>query len=152
MKIRNGFVSNSSSSSFIIGIAKVNDLDKFKEYMSDKGITPDGYNLKIISKYDLKENKPYDVNIHNNKIELESFSGWDVSLNDNDMNDLDVMVIYDYTGHDDSDFWNGDEYDYDIDLDIFDDKEQKIYKMFSDKESGLNTETSQVSYGAGRNG
>jgi hypothetical protein len=151
MKIRNGFVSNSSSSSFIIGIAKVTDLDKLKKYISDKGIKTD-YEFNIITKYDLEQNPPWDVKMKSGKIALESFMGDTVSINSDDMNGLDIMLIYDYTGHDDSDFWNGDEYDYDIDLSLFYENERKIYNMFFDEDSGIDTETSQVQYGAGRNG
>ena len=156
MKIRNGYVSNSSSSSFIIGIAKIIDLEKMRKYLSDMGISSGGYEFTIISKYDLEQNKPWDINIRDNIISLESFNGADVRLDSSDMNGLDVMLIYGFTGHDDSDFMNDDDIfydlDYDIDLDFFDESEQKIFKMFSDKNSGLDIKTSDITFGAGRNG
>jgi hypothetical protein len=38
MKIRNGFVSNSSSSSFIVGVGKISNRDAFDEFIKEKGI------------------------------------------------------------------------------------------------------------------
>jgi len=151
MKIRNGFVSNSSSSSFIIGIAKINDLNKLREYMKNKGINAD-YDLSILSKVDILNNKPWQMDIRNGKASIESFNGDYVKVDIDDLSLLDTVLTYYYTGHSDSDFWNGDEYDYDIDMTLFDENERKIFNMFKDKDSGLDVETSEVEYGAGRNG
>ena len=151
MKVRNGFVSNSSSSSFIIGVAKINDLNKLRKYMSDKGISAE-YDLSILSKVDILNNKPWRLDVRNNQASIESFTGSGVRLDIEKLALLDTVLTYYYTGHDDNDFWNGDEYDYDIDLSLFDTNEQNIYDMFKDKDSGLDVSTSQVTYGAGRNG
>jgi hypothetical protein len=151
MKIRNGFVSNSSSSSFIIGIAKINDINKLRKYMEDKNIKDD-YDLTILSKMDILDNKPWQIDIRNGKASIESFIGTDVKIDIENLSPLDTMLTYYFTGHGDSDFWNGDEYDYDIDMTIFSENERKIYNMFKDKDSGLDIQTSEVNYGAGRNG
>jgi hypothetical protein len=59
MKIRSGFVSNSSSSSFIIGYGVVKDVDHFKSYLKKNKIkiNSDGVwgGIDIFdSSYDLK--------------------------------------------------------------------------------------------------
>ena len=49
MKIRNGFVSNSSSSSFMIAIGVINDLEKFSKWYEEvKGLTHYSYNLMAV--------------------------------------------------------------------------------------------------------
>jgi len=149
MKIRKGFVSNSSSSSFIMGIAKINDINKLRDYIKVEGI--DATKLTILSKVDLKD-KPWTVEVRGNFISVESFIGSSVELDISKLSPLDTMLIFESSGGDDSDFWDGDEYDYDIDLSFFDDSEIRIYDMFSDKNSGLDIKTSKVAYGAGRDG
>ena len=47
MKTRNGFVSNSSSSSFIIGYAVVTDRKKFADYISLNDIEINNFDLKM---------------------------------------------------------------------------------------------------------
>lgn len=47
MKIRNGFVSNSSSSSFVLGYGKVIDYNALHKYLKENNISIDNYYLKM---------------------------------------------------------------------------------------------------------
>ena len=141
MKIRNGFVSNSSSSSFIIAIARVVDEDKLNTYIKKNNIT----NVEIEAIGDIKH--WYNINIKDNKIKLESFMS-DVETTFKD--ETDKVVIFDDAFGDDDDFWNGDDYDYDIDLDFFTEKIINTFEMFNKKDIGI--EDSDYTYGAGRDG
>jgi len=156
MKIRNGFVSNSSSSSFIIGIAKIEDREKFDAWLEENADKL-GYDfgsafspLKICKVKDLdSEYKKEAI------VSVESFIWADVNIPLDELDDEDEVVIFDFIGDEgDSCFsvYDGDDwvdYDYDIDLDFFEEPEQKAYDGLSE-ENGL----SMVSktYGAGRNG
>jgi len=155
MKIRQGFVSNSSASSFIIGIAKIIDIDKFRSYLANKSINA-GYDINIVSKCELTTEKPWNLSVYNDRASVESFSSNTVTLDLSKLSPLDSFVTFDFAGNeDDGAFLNNPEdweLDYDIDLGFFNDNERKLYNMFSDEDSGLDISTSQVSYGAGRNG
>jgi hypothetical protein len=140
MKIRNGFVSNSSSSSFIIGIARVSDEEKLNKYIKDNNIS----NVDIVDLDYIK--KAWDINIRNNSISLESFM---TDVTTKIISDDDKFILLDYMGGDDSDFWNGDYYDYDIDLTFFDYNLIKAYDLFNKKNIGIVDADS--TFGAGRN-
>jgi hypothetical protein len=162
MKIRNGFVSNSSSSSFIIGIAAVADVDACKKYLEDNKIKTEGHNAPMLMKLkDIKENKPYDIEtITNDTISIESFMYTDVSINIDKLDDEDYVLFYVFYG-DEGDYSfmgeDDDSYDYDIDYDIdydfFGKDEKAVIDMFGDPDaSGLNKAECELSLGAGRNG
>ena len=141
MKKRLGFVSNSSSSSFIIGIARVTDEKKFRKFLDSNGIE----DIEINTVKNLL--KTYDFRVKDNKIYLESFMT-DVNTEFESMNDK--IAYYDFMGGDDSDFWDGDYYNYDIDLSFFTSVERKVYNQFIKKNIGI--ENGSALYGAGRNG
>lgn len=151
MKLRQGFVSNSSSSSFIIGVGKITDINKFRSYVEANNIKLD-YNFNIKSKFDLLNERSYSIKANENKVSLESFIYSEVSLDISGLSPLDMIAIFDYGGGDDSDFWDGDDYNYDIDYTHFDQNEQCIMDMFSDEKSGIEVSTSEISFGAGRDG
>lgn len=150
MKIRNGFVSNSSSSSFIVGIGKINDYAKFEKYIKKNNISLD-YSAKLATMSDIWEGKAYEARVNNGKIIVESFQT-DVRIPIKEYTGEELFFIVDKCGGDDSDFWDGDEYNYDIDLSFFDDNDRKLYEAFFSKDSGIDLDNADASYGAGRNG
>jgi len=141
MKKRLGFVSNSSSSSFIIGIARVTDEKKLRKYINSKGLE----DIQISTVEDMV--KMWSFTAREDKITLESFMT-DVRTHFKSMDDK--IAYYHIVGGDDSDFWDGDYYNYDIDLDFFTTEEVECYKLFFENNIGI--EDGHAMYGAGRNG
>jgi hypothetical protein len=162
MKIRSRFVSNSSSSSFIVGIAKVIDVDKLKTYLSAKGFDLDksnGYECFVTTFGEIKDNKRYSVKIVGGTVEVDSFQdsvSLKSSLKSSRLKDDDQLFIVNVSNDEgDGAFWDEEreELDYDIvDLGWFNEQQQAMYNAFADPESGLDTDKSMVTYGAARNG
>ena len=154
MKIRQGFVSNSSSSSFIAVFAKVPD---------------DPANMSELDKHfdRLKTNPTFLLYIKSGKelIDMSDFDysyGWDGDWAGVDTapkkKDLDPEAKYIIfqsnggAGDDDSDFLPDDEdgdFDYDVELSDFRTFEQEIYSHITE-ENGFTK--IKKGYGAGRNG
>ncbi len=140
MKIRTGFVSNSSSSSFIIGI--VNNKDGNYQFKKEEITSNDWYGkyLKGIPTHILVKELDNDTY----QLKIESFNGDVVSCV---VKDGDKFTYLYGTGPDGDDFfWDGDCCDYDkIELDDFDTDDISLYNII--QEMG-----GDVSYGAGRDG
>ena len=156
MKIRKGFVSNSSSSSFIIGISTVSDIDKYNKYIKDNNI---GEEVKVITFKDVKENRPWQIEpIRDNKLTVESFDCSSVTLDIKNIKDDDYILMYVFFGSEgDDSFMDEDsewsELDYDIDYDFFSKEQKDVLDMFSNpKNAGLNEDNTLYTLGAARNG
>jgi len=150
MKVRNGFVSNSSSSSFIIAIAQIINREKVNSWIS--GLSLDSYEYTIQKVKDL--NDKYGEIYINNKGDIIAHNfQTTVYLSDCRINSEDEILAINIVNNEgdcgsfSSDY--GDEINYDIDLDFFDDNQKKIYIGLSEENGfGLVDKT----YGAGRNG
>ena len=151
MKIRNGFVSNSSSSSFIATYGKIVDVKKFENWMSN---CPYAKNYKVMSGTKILEEQ----NAH--KWDTPVTSGFmDYMINEKTVlevmatNPDDLFIYKTGTGPDcDSDFMTSeDDWDlnYDVDLDRFDSDDIELYGS-SVEYNGV--EIIEQTYYAGRNG
>jgi hypothetical protein len=143
MKVRNGFVTNSSSSSFIGVFARIVDRDKAYNVMSNG-----------LEKYTVLGKKILaDMNSNFYGYGAD-WAGVDLTPRKESIDDNAEYIIWESwggAGDDDSDFskdgdWN---LDYDVDLTDFRNEEQEIYNSISEK-NGF--EVIAHGYGAGRNG
>ena len=155
MKIRNGFVSNSSSSSFIIGIAVVNDITKCKQYIEKHKI---GDDVKIATYKELKEMDSWTYQVREGKdVSVESFDDTTVSIDARDLKDGTFILTYCFFGNEgDGMFCCNDDYDVNYDMveedNFFNKPEEDVMKMLGSQDAGLDDEQRAWTIGASRNG
>lgn len=174
MKYRSGFVSNSSSSSFMGGIGIIEDFEKFKKWVDRL------HNLGI-SDYDIRVVDPEEEQMISYS-ELDSdYDSWIVYMPVNSepsvsLKKMDVVktldkipdskkaknalldshgkiVIFSIGNNEgDGQFQLIDDWElnYDIDIDFFPQEQQTLYKEFGSKKSGIIC--ADKIFGAGRNG
>jgi hypothetical protein len=169
MKIRQGFVSNSSGSSFIIAIAAVFDRAKLDEWLNREMIDINKWDGGVFDFDELAQHNTADVEVRDKDLVIEAFdevtkvklpidSLFSVVANrsvDKEAKRLlaghegEVFAIRINNDEGDEMFWNGEEYDYDITLDRLPSWQKKLYE-------GLNEDHGLMcvdkAYGAGRNG
>jgi hypothetical protein len=150
MKVRKGFVSNSSSSSFIVGIARIADKAKFDAYVEKKGIklNEDFGDVYLTS---VDGSNRWDLQKVGDRMVVESFQ---LSASAAIKSPTDIFFVVNISNDEgDGPFWSDiyEEYNYDIDIDYFMEDEQAVYAAFFDAESGLEM-SGDASYGAARNG
>ena len=148
-KIRLGFVSNSSSSSFICVFAKVNDVDKTKEII-DKNM-----DYEIVSGRELLDRPVRNTAYKWIKIGDADWASVDVEIHkDNIEPEADYLIVNSYGGAGDCDdefLSNPDDYDSDLDydVDLHDFRESETIDKLVDAKA---IEIIECEYGAGRNG
>lgn len=155
MKIRTGFVSNSSSSSFIIGVGKLNNKKKFEEYCLENKLKIDGYDIIIYTTSELmKQIGKGIVKKINDKLflEIESFNYNTVSMNI-DPSKEELYICIDISNDEgDHCFCNYDEEDYepnyDIDISFLPENQQKLFSLCNNN----GVKKLYIEYGAARNG
>ena len=145
MKVRVGFVSNSSSSSYIIGVGKLVDEKAFVEYCTKNNIEYDIMTTKEILDFNNKWKSVIRVRGDKTYFVKDAFDGNEVQVEINPNADEKFVSIHHSEDINESE--DG-ETNYDVDSDSFDSSGQAVL----DIEEEDFVEDWNCSYGAGRNG
>lgn len=143
MKIRNGFVSNSSSSSFLIAVGKINNRTAFEEYVEKNECVV--CVVEYHEDFDAFIGSNWRGEVIDNILSVESFDGSILSI---EMDKDSQYYSYRYIGDEgDGEFSHDYEMRYNIDASWFDNTDAfAIMNIPSD------VATVEYMYGAGRNG
>lgn len=156
---RLGFVSNSSSSSFVIGVGKIFDHPRLNKWIKDNDIELD-WGIFIRSTSQLMEegcSYPYRVDLKSNTLTVESF-GWEtVSIKFDPAIEETFFIAHTTGGAGDGDEnfsiydeeGNWEEYDYEVSPENFN-NDVDTCLLNGMKEQGV--KNFKVAYGAGRDG
>jgi len=114
MKKRTGWVSNSSSSSFIVGIAEITDTKKLKEYLASypqKDL--DDCNVTILEA-GKEVPRSYDFTVADGRLRAEAWvnSSPGVALEYDPEKNYFIFIVGNNEG--DSEFWDGEDLDYSV--------------------------------------
>jgi len=166
MKIRKGFVSNSSSASFIVGVAIIDDIVKFTNWIQINNIKVD-YSIlsKTTGTYNNEPNK------RNDTVYMKSFLGTEASVNLSKsllslkksedkiakalLAGADDPYIAWFNEYGNDPEWNEEreEYNYDdIDISWFDKNCYDLYNAFTKPNNETGILVGDVIYGGGRDG
>jgi len=158
VKKRQGFVSNSSSSSFIVGAGKIKNLDEFNKWAKKNAIDAQSGIYTDVSIHTTTEllscgNWSFGIGGESEKsilwVEEPTNYGGKINAKFDPAGDDHYCVVYISNDEGDYPFWNGEDYEYDIDSDYFEGKQAAILEMLASEDL---LENSIHSYGAGRNG
>jgi len=156
MKIRNGFVSNSSSSSFIIGVAEVTDKAGLDQYCKEHNIklNEDYDSPELKTGYEIAENKDVysSIQVRGKELYVDAPVNSEPTVSTKFVLEKTYLIYCHGNDEGDSVFMSDDGYDlnYDnVDYDYFSEKEQSVIDIFSKNKF---VKDAEYLFGAGRNG